>query len=872
MDLIESLENENTVRGIALNKQIIDLFNIIEESSNRQEAINRVNQYLEEILEANKIIEEAKSQRLNTAQRIKKVVDEKAHTVSDKEKFYNFLLENETQISLHWDSKEKLEKLFVDKEIESTYINEILNIKKYFTYQPHGILTFLVDEKGQTIDTKNTDINIDKNKTYQKAEALHEYIVGNLPNKAKRFNRVTFDGQGRFGTIAGLIKTSDEASAKLEDYNLEQLKQGYEFAKKHGMDVRLHTIVFFKDFPERLIGENKEAYKTALIKYGKAIATVVNEYKQQGVPTVVDMFNEFVDHDEPFSIRTNNWMSKLSIEDLCEIALILKQEMPEVEFGYNDWNFENKDKRKSIFEVIRRIQAFEKEKNRKILDFIGTQCHISVSDKEGLQQSIEELQQFNLPIDITELDISKELYGVNYSKTKPEELNAIVKVEQKLQNEIMKMISDFVKNGKVRGVTAWSITDELCADFCKEKHASIIDMNYDEENGFTFLGKDMDKEIKVTQQEINIIQEHKKGIRTNEEQEINLHPIQDFCFHTHTQRCGHGAKDTGDEEWVKNAIKGGIKKLAFTDHIPLPDGMNHEANSRMDIAEVESYLTSINYLKEKYKEKIDIESGFEFEYSTKDLDHIQKLKLKTDKMILGQHFVIDNNGRKHEIKRRDDGKPISDEVLDLYAKSVIDAMHKKLPNIIAHPDLFMQCRNDFGELEENITREICRAAIETNTPLEINFGKIAPKVESKNSIDELKEKISYPSADFWRIVAEETQIAKQNGKDLIVIYGKDAHYPDQLVKQRDYEIANEIIGQDTIKQLHIVKNYQELENILRTSLKDNSQQNGKNGFEDCMDDDRIIVTSVTNATRNTKNNIIEIMRGNNEKNNNPSLE
>ena len=124
------------------------------------------------------------------------------------------------------------------------------------------------------------------------------------------------------------------------------------------------------------------------------------------MPTVVDMFNEFVDYDEPFSIRTNNWMSKLSIEDLCEIALVLKREMPEVEFGYNDWKLENKDKRKSIFEVIRRIQAFEKEKNCKILDFIGTQCHISINDKDGLQQSIEELQQFNLPIDIKQGQIS----------------------------------------------------------------------------------------------------------------------------------------------------------------------------------------------------------------------------------------------------------------------------------------------------------------------------------------------------------------------------------------------------------------------------------------------------------------------------------
>ena len=100
----------------------------------------------------------------------------------------------------------------------------------------------------------------------------------------------------------------------------------------------------------------------------------------------------------------------------------------------------------------------------------------------------------------------------------------------------------------------------------------------------------------MTEQEIQLIQSHKARVRENSSKEINQNPTQDFCFHTHTQRCGHGAKDTGDEEWVQNAIKGGIKKLAFTDHIPLPDGYNKTPKSRMDIAEVESYLTSNNFL------------------------------------------------------------------------------------------------------------------------------------------------------------------------------------------------------------------------------------------------------------------------------------
>ena len=821
MDLIESLTDTNNVRGITLSSQQIDLFNIIEQAQSREEAIQKVYEYLDGILQANRMSKEMNLQGLNTAQKIKRVVDEKVTSVPNKNEFLKFLLENAMQIRANWDSKESLEKLFDGKEVDSTYIDTILEIKKYFAHQTHGILTFLVDKDGQTIDTESEKVKIDKDKTYQKLEALYEYIVGNLENGDNRFNRLTLDGQGKFGTVAGVMQTENEAQAEPQDYNLAPLIQGYDFARAHNMDIRINALVFFKDFPDRLIGENADAYRTALESYGKAIAFVANEYATKGVPTTIDMFNEFVDYNAPFSERTNNWMSKLSVEDLCEIALTLKQEMPDVDFGYNDWNFENPEKRKTIFEVIRKIQEFERQNNCKIIDHIGTQCHTSINDIEGLRNSIEELQQFGLPVDITELDISKGLDGVDYESATPEELSAIRKYEQKLQNDMMKMMSEFVRDGKIRGITSWSITDELCCDFCDGRQASVTGMSYDSKTGFTFSGKDMDKEIEMSLEEMQLIQEHISRIRESKKQEVNQNPTQDFCFHTHTQRCGHGAKDTGDEEWVEYAIKGGIKKLAFTDHIPLPDGMNHKANSRMDIAEVESYLTSIHYLQEKYKGQIEIESGFEFEYSDRDLAHLQELKSKTDKMVLGQHFVIDDNGQEHGIVRGKGGKQISDEVLDLYAESIISAMDKDLPDVIAHPDLFMQVRDSFGAKEEEITRAICRKAIEKGIPLEINFGKIASKVESKKPVDELKKRIPYPSPEFWKIVAEETRLARENGQDLHVIYGKDAHFPEQLSTEKDYEIARAIIGEQTLEQLHLVTEHKELELLTKkqTNIK-----------------------------------------------------
>ena len=341
MGLIESISNKGNVRGITLNNQLIDLFDFIDTAKSREEASNSINKYLHDILQANKLSKEMDRQRLNRQQRIKKVVQEKVENIENKEEFLKFLLENAMEINANWESRENLESFLEGKEIDSSYIDAILSMKKYFTYQNHGILTCLVDENGKTINPDEKNINVDREKTYQKVEALYEYITGKLENGENRFNRITLDGQGKFGTVAGGLDNKDEAEAEPKDYNLYKLRKGYEFAKKHGMDVRINTLVFFKDFPDRLVGESADAFKTALLNYGKAVATIVNEYNQKGVPSTIDIFNEFVDYNEPFLERTNNWMSKLSIEDLCEIALEIEKEMPEADFGYNDWNFEN---------------------------------------------------------------------------------------------------------------------------------------------------------------------------------------------------------------------------------------------------------------------------------------------------------------------------------------------------------------------------------------------------------------------------------------------------------------------------------------------------------------------------------------------------
>ena len=107
MDLIGSLTDVNNVRGITLNSQQIDLFNIIEQAQSREDAVQKVYEYLDGILQANRISKEMNSQGLNTAQKIKRVVDEKATSVPNKDEFLRFLLGNAMQIRANWDSKEQ---------------------------------------------------------------------------------------------------------------------------------------------------------------------------------------------------------------------------------------------------------------------------------------------------------------------------------------------------------------------------------------------------------------------------------------------------------------------------------------------------------------------------------------------------------------------------------------------------------------------------------------------------------------------------------------------------------------------------------------------------------------------------------------------
>jgi histidinol-phosphatase (PHP family) len=248
----------------------------------------------------------------------------------------------------------------------------------------------------------------------------------------------------------------------------------------------------------------------------------------------------------------------------------------------------------------------------------------------------------------------------------------------------------------------------------------------------------------------------------------------DYNFHTHTVRCGHASGS--DEEYVLAAIESGIKVLGFSDHAPFlfPDGRQQAHCVQVDRAI--DYVDSINSLKKKYADKIDIHVGFEMEYypSYFDgmLDYVKKVG--AEYLILGEHAIYDGNYFVHGVKD-------SKEDYCEYVKCVVEAMETKAFTYVAHPDL-MQLRYCDGDFEKG-AREIARASLRLNIPLEINLLGI-------------REGRCYPTERFWRIAAEE-------GAPVTV--GIDAHSPSAILDKGAFSVAEWFIRKHRLNYVGMPK-------------------------------------------------------------------
>ncbi|NLY19275.1 MAG: histidinol-phosphatase [Clostridiaceae bacterium] len=239
-------------------------------------------------------------------------------------------------------------------------------------------------------------------------------------------------------------------------------------------------------------------------------------------------------------------------------------------------------------------------------------------------------------------------------------------------------------------------------------------------------------------------------------------------YHTHSMFCDG---EMMPEDYVKSAIEKGFKALGFSGHAPL----NFETSWATSEDNFQKYIETIIYLKEKYKDIIQIYLGVETDYypDCKDL----RVMPEIDYTIGAIHFIYDaNTGR--EFAFDGSGKQFLETrdvvfkgnirlMVETYYNMIIEMITNQTPDILAHLDILKKNNAGscfFDESEpwyKNIVEKTLVKVKEHNIIAEINTGGI-----SRGYTTEI-----YPS--FWII-------SLMREMDIPIILNSDAHHPDWI--------------------------------------------------------------------------------------------
>ena len=262
----------------------------------------------------------------------------------------------------------------------------------------------------------------------------------------------------------------------------------------------------------------------------------------------------------------------------------------------------------------------------------------------------------------------------------------------------------------------------------------------------------------------------------------------DYCYHTHSYRCGHGVGT--EEEYVQSAIKEGFKVIGFTEHIFLP-GIE-QPGIRGSYKELDDYIDTVNSLKTKYKDQIEIHLGFECEYASVFEDYYRYLLKEkgVEYLILGQHLFFNEDKTFTWLMAGDD----PDASLTRYVDEIIKGIKTGLFTYLAHPDLFIRMYSKVTPHVEKEIRRLCEACVEYDIPQEINLGGVRAKQYCKPG------KINYASEEYFRIASN---------YPLKIIIGVDVHDPNDFKDGvSDYDFAANLIQKyhlDHITRLNFKK-------------------------------------------------------------------
>lgn len=277
--------------------------------------------------------------------------------------------------------------------------------------------------------------------------------------------------------------------------------------------------------------------------------------------------------------------------------------------------------------------------------------------------------------------------------------------------------------------------------------------------------------------------------------------------HTHTQYCLHGSREE-TEKYVIKAIEEGFDIYTFTEHLPIPGKFYRQcayspeimANNicmKMNEFDLDKYVREMHYLKNKYKDKINLMVGFEIDY-LQDYSNwmralIKEYKEYIDEIIISVHFIKGIDGWYNVAFDKDDfvnkiikyyGSVfgVQKEYLGLIKQAVTQDYGIDVPKRIGHMmicdkfQLYYKTLNN--EDKDNQLKDIIIDTLNdiknNNFGIDVNFSGISHKYYND---------ICYPNKWILNCCID---------RDIDLTYGSDCHKTQNI--GRGYEEFEKVIN------------------------------------------------------------------------------
>ena len=236
-------------------------------------------------------------------------------------------------------------------------------------------------------------------------------------------------------------------------YDFSVSDQLFDFAEKHKMLVRGHTLVWHGSVPDWVRTNAAQLnLRDVMVDH---IRTVMSRYK--GRVQSWDVVNEAIQptDGEPNGMRKTVWYKAMGMEYIDLAYRSAREADPHAKLSYNDYgveydNEEQAERRRDVLALLRRMQQ-----NKVPIDAVGIQSHIkAVSPStigKGLTDYMDAIRGMGLEIYLTELDVNDD----------DVQSNDIAERDRAVADTYRHFLDLALANPAVKLMLTWGVSDRM---------------------------------------------------------------------------------------------------------------------------------------------------------------------------------------------------------------------------------------------------------------------------------------------------------------------------------------------------------------------------------------------------------------------------